>query len=116
MSFLHREPDHPIGQETNSEEPQPEEQHFVFPDSSNLLEATFTPAAGLLEVTFTGGGKYQYFDVPENTYRDLTTAYEVVGSSGKFFREAIRGQFDTRRVDTDDSGAAGEEDQAPSGD
>lgn len=47
-----------------------------------------------LEIEFQHGGVYEYFDVPEEVYRDLLTA----GSRGRYFHENVRGNYEYRRL------------------
>jgi lysyl-tRNA synthetase class 2 len=57
-----------------------------FPDSSVIRAADYEPDAQTLDVTFTTGRKYTYFDVPEWKYDGLLTAF----SAGKYFNAHIR--------------------------
>jgi len=43
----------------------------------------------MLEIEFTNGGTYQYFDVPQSAYDGLMTA----PSHGKFFHAYIRNKY-----------------------
>jgi hypothetical protein len=47
-----------------------------------------------LEIMFTSGTVYQYFDVPEHVYDGLMNA----DSHGRFFNEQVRGHFRYARV------------------
>ena len=47
-----------------------------------------------LEIEFTNGNVYQYFDVPQHTYEALMAA----DSHGKFFSGQIRSHFRYARV------------------
>lgn len=49
---------------------------------------------GTLEILFTSGSVYQYFDVPEHVYEALMSA----DSHGRFFNEHVRGHFRYARV------------------
>lgn len=62
--------------------------------SSNLKEVGFDPTSRTLEVLFTDGGIYQYFDVPRSIYDGLLAA----PSPGKFFHDQIRKVFRFIRV------------------
>lgn len=42
-----------------------------------------------LELQFVSGRRYQYYDVPEETYRHMRQAF----SKGEFFNAHIRDQF-----------------------
>lgn len=47
-----------------------------------------------LEVRFSSGGTYRYFDVPQQTVEQLLGSDSI----GSFFSENISGQFRSRRV------------------
>jgi KTSC domain len=49
---------------------------------------------GTLEIEFTNGSVYQYFDVPEHVHDELMRA----GSHGELFSRQIRGHFRYARV------------------
>lgn len=59
-----------------------------FLDSSVIRSADYDPDARTLEVTFTTGRVYTYFDVPEWKYDGLITA----SSAGEYFNMHIRDQ------------------------
>jgi hypothetical protein len=44
-------------------------------------------------VTFTSGGSYTYFNVPQNVYDDWQAAF----SKGTYFRNHILGRYDYAR-------------------
>jgi hypothetical protein len=60
-----------------------------------LLESTAVAALGydaseqILQIRFRDGRAYEYFEVPERTYAELTAA----SSKGAYFNTAIRGKF-----------------------
>jgi hypothetical protein len=54
--------------------------------SSNILSVGYDAGAGTLEVEFTSGSVYQYFDVPESEYEGLMNA----GSKGRYFNRDIK--------------------------
>lgn len=58
-------------------------------NSSNIKEAGYDPNSNTLELLFSDGRVYQYFDVPPSIYADLINA----PSAGRFFHESIRGSF-----------------------
>jgi ligand-binding sensor domain-containing protein len=63
------------------------------PVSSDTL-ASVGYEDGLLELEFTNGRVYQYFDVPERVYQSLMAA----DSHGTFFNESIKGVYRYARV------------------
>ncbi len=62
-------------------------------DSSAIASVGYSPDREELEVEFTSGNVYQYFDVPREVYEDLLQAR----SKGRFFGSFIRGQYDSAR-------------------
>lgn len=62
--------------------------------SSNLVSVGFDASSSILEIEFKDGRIYQYFDVPEQVFRDLTSA----PSPGSFFHQNVRGQFPYARL------------------
>lgn len=62
--------------------------------SSNIKEAGFDSQSGTLELLFSDGRIYQYFDVPESIYEQLVAAPSV----GRFFHTEIRGVYRYARV------------------
>ncbi|HVX35890.1 MAG TPA: KTSC domain-containing protein [Hyphomicrobium sp.] len=63
-----------------------------FPNSSVIRAAGCDPDALTLDVTFTTGRSYTYFDVPEWKYDGLITA----SSAGEYFNTHIRDQHSFR--------------------
>ncbi|WP_041320577.1 KTSC domain-containing protein [Hyphomicrobium denitrificans] len=59
-----------------------------FPNSSAIRSADYDPDALTLDVTFTTGRAYTYFDVPEWKYDGLIAA----PSAGEYFNTYIRDQ------------------------
>ena len=59
-------------------------------DSSNLASVGYDAENEILEVEFNHGGVYQYFDVPEDVYRELMAA----PSHGRYFMANIRGDYE----------------------
>lgn len=57
--------------------------------SSNISEVGYDPASMTLEVLFTNGTIYQYFDVPEALYQELISAESV----GKFLNTQIKNSY-----------------------
>ena len=62
--------------------------------SSNIRSIGYDPASGTLEVEFRSGSVYQYFNVPNQIYRGLITAF----SKGAFLNNFIKEQYRYRRV------------------
>ena len=62
--------------------------------SSNLASVGYDPATQTLEIEFLSRSVYQYYNVPENIYRQLMAA----GSKGKFFHQYIRNVYPYSRV------------------
>ena len=63
-------------------------------NSSNILEVGYDTLASTLEIVFTDGRVYQYFDVPERVHSDLLQA----PSAGQYFNSEIRGVYRFSRV------------------
>jgi len=57
--------------------------------SSNIAEIGYDEASATLEVMFSDGRVYQYFDVPQVVYEQLMHAPSV----GQFFNAEIRGIY-----------------------
>ena len=58
-------------------------------DSQALSSVGYDPARRLLEVEFTSGRVYQYFDVPRGEVERLLRA----GSHGAYFSERMRDRY-----------------------
>lgn len=54
--------------------------------SANIRSVGYDAGAGILEVEFTSGRIYQYFDVPQREYEGLMDA----GSKGRYFNQNIK--------------------------
>lgn len=63
-------------------------------DSETLKSMRFDPETLTLELEFTEGAIYQYYDVPENVYKDPKSA----SSLGAFFNINIRHNYRFRRI------------------
>jgi len=63
-------------------------------ESSCLRSAGYDPAAGELEVEFTGGGIYRYLRVPEQEYLALLAAE----SRGRYLNDRNKRRYAYRRV------------------
>ncbi|MCF8065018.1 MAG: KTSC domain-containing protein [Desulfarculaceae bacterium] len=57
--------------------------------SSALVSVGYEPSTMTLEIEFTGGSIYQYFDVPEVVYRELIGS----DSLGQYFHSNIKDHF-----------------------
>ena len=57
--------------------------------SSVIRSYHYDPAQRRLDLQFVSGRRYQYHDVPEETWREMRQAF----SKGEFFNERIRDQF-----------------------
>lgn len=62
--------------------------------SSNLRSVGFDPNVKILEIEFTNGGVYEYYNVPESVYRELMAA----SSHGKYFHANISKVFNYRKI------------------
>jgi hypothetical protein len=57
--------------------------------SSTIKSVEYDDDARELDITFTSGKTYRYFNVPLEIYAELLDA----GSKGKFFNDNIKGAF-----------------------
>ena len=62
--------------------------------SSNIAAVGYDPSSETLEIEFTSGGVYQYYNVPLSIYEALLAA----PSKGSFFAAQIRDRFSYARV------------------
>lgn len=62
--------------------------------SSNIASAGYDPNSGIMEISFVGGGTYQYEDVPKEVYE----AFWEAGSPGKFAQKAITKSFKFKKI------------------
>jgi len=67
---------------------------YIFVNSSDLLAVDYDNISQVLEVAFRSGGKYEYFDVPQNIYLGLMNA----SSKGSFLHRYIKNQFQYKRI------------------
>ena len=58
-------------------------------DSSMIYRLDYEKSTKELDITFTSGKTYTYFDVPPQVYRDFLNA----GSKGRFFLDSIKDQY-----------------------
>ncbi len=63
-------------------------------DSSAIAAVGYDAATGTLEVEFSHGAVYQYFDIPEDMYVELMQA----SSKGTYLYDHIRNAFLYSRV------------------
>lgn len=64
-------------------------------ESSNLASIGYDAENEILEIEFNHGGVYQYFDVPENVYKELMNA----DSHGQYFdRNIKKAGYDYRKI------------------
>lgn len=63
-------------------------------ESSMIKSFGFDNSSSTLEVEFSSGVIWQYFDVAESTYYEMKSA----GSCGKFFHANIKGQYAESQV------------------
>ena len=62
--------------------------------SSNISEVGYDETSRVLEVLFSNGSVYQYFDVPPQIYAELMQA----GSIGQYLTANVKGNFRYARV------------------
>jgi len=62
--------------------------------SSNIRSIGYDPQSTILEVEFTSGDVYQYFNVPEHLYNGLMNA----SSHGQFLNEHIKHSYQYQKV------------------
>ena len=62
--------------------------------STNIRSIGYEPQLATLEVEFTSGDVYQYFDVPEHLYQGLMNA----ASKGQFLNDYIRHSYRYQKV------------------
>jgi uncharacterized protein YdaL len=63
-------------------------------NSSNVSEVGYDEGSRTLEVLFTNGSTYQYFDVPPQIHAELMRT----GSIGQYLNANIKGNFRYARV------------------
>lgn len=62
--------------------------------SSNIRSIGYDPASSILEVEFTSGDIYQYFDIPKNLYQQFFNT----SSHGQFLDDTIRYNYRYQKV------------------
>ena len=61
-----------------------------FPESTAIDLAVYDPDRAVLDIWYSGGDRYSYFDVPVETYEQLCAA----ASAGEFVNQSIKPRFD----------------------
>ena len=62
--------------------------------STNVASVGYNPTSQTLEVEFTNGSTYQYFDVPAQVYEALIAAASI----GTFLNDQVKGVYRYARV------------------
>ena len=62
--------------------------------SSNIRSVGYEPGSETLEVEFSSGRIYQYFDVPESEYEGLMSA----PSKGRYFNASIKERYRCQQI------------------
>ena len=63
-------------------------------ESSNLASIGYDAENEILEIEFNHGGVYQYFDLPENVYKELMNA----DSHGRYFVHNIKDDYEFQKM------------------
>lgn len=67
--------------------------------SSNLLEIKYNKKKKILSVVFVSGSLYEYYDVPEEIFKQLQTAKKKKQSLGSlFFTTIVKSNFAYKNV------------------
>jgi len=66
----------------------------TFTDSTNVKQIRYSEESRIMQVTFTSGSTYQYFDVPPRTWE----AALLASSIGGFISTNIKGKFKYSKV------------------
>ncbi len=80
-------------------------------ESSNLDAIFYDSGKQTLDVRFKNGNHYQYFEVPEETYK----AFLAAESAGKFFHSAVRAAFKYAKIEKEQPLAGAVSLKAPTG-
>lgn len=59
------------------------------PQSSNIARFAYDASTQVLTVEFKTGGTYNYFDIPEVIFEQMTSA----SSKGQFLAQQIKGRY-----------------------
>ena len=62
--------------------------------SSNIASVGHDVPSQVLEVEFLNGAVYEYYDVPEHVYQELTTASSV----GSYFAQRVKNVYGFSRI------------------
>lgn len=62
--------------------------------SSNIAAIRYDEEQAMLEVEFSNGSRYHYFDVPTH----VAQAFDQAGSKGEFLATSIKGHYRYSRV------------------
>jgi hypothetical protein len=68
--------------------------HRTLVNSSNIQSIGYDVQSAVLEVEFTSGDIYQYFNVPEHLYQQFLRA----SSQGQFLNDSIRYNYRYQKV------------------
>lgn len=71
--------------------------HRVSVESATIRSVGYDQKTSTLEIEFSNGNIYQYFDVPETVHSELMRA----DSLGRFFGAQIRGNYRYARFDAE---------------
>lgn len=75
-------------------------------ESSTIKSVGYDREAKALEIEFSSGRLYQYYDVPDEIYNEFTLA----PSKGSFFHGKIKNQgFPFKRIEVNDASTEGRE-------
>ena len=90
--------DGPVSEQSIGDAPAASREHAIerTPVRSSALKSVgYDQASNILEIEFTGGEVYQYFDVPAEVHRGLMAAE----SHGRYFHQHVRGKsYRYRRI------------------
>ena len=64
------------------------------PESSNIARFRYHSETSTLEIEFSKGGVYEYFDVPETVFEGMQSA----ASKGQYLAQEIKGVYRYARV------------------
>ncbi|PYP84952.1 MAG: KTSC domain-containing protein [Blastocatellia bacterium AA13] len=64
------------------------------PESSSIVRFCYDGRKEILRVEFQNGGVYNYYDVPDSVFKQMSQA----SSKGKFFMDNVREEYDYMRV------------------
>ena len=72
----------------------PRQTQKTYSDSTNVKKIFYSYEQKIMQVTFTSGATYQYFDVPERTWEAAVNASSI----GGFINTNIKGKFKYSKV------------------